>query len=71
VYLSSCLIGPLIQFVNKRKCINFRWSVGKKTALLQAEASACVSGLANVLFCAWAVHLSFFLTAKLPLSFLF
>jgi len=24
--------------------------VGKKTALLQAEASACVSGLANVLF---------------------
>jgi len=28
--------------------------VGKKTALLQAEASACVSGLANVLFCALA-----------------
>jgi len=24
--------------------------VGKKTTLLQAEASACVSGLANVLF---------------------
>jgi len=28
--------------------------VGKKTTLLQAEASACVSGLANVLFCALA-----------------
>jgi hypothetical protein len=25
---------------------------GKKTALLQAEESACVLGLANVLFCA-------------------
>ncbi|NLF42741.1 MAG: hypothetical protein GX587_08600 [Bacteroidales bacterium] len=23
---------------------------------MQAEASACVSELANVLFCAWAVH---------------
>jgi len=33
--------------------------VGKKTALLQAEASACVSGLANVLFCVWAVHYLF------------
>jgi hypothetical protein len=29
---------------------------GKKTALLQAEASVCVLGLANVLFCALAVH---------------
>ena len=35
--------------------------VGKKTALLQAEASACVSGLANVQFCAWAVHYIIFL----------
>ena len=34
--------------------------VGKKTTLLQAEASACVSGLANVLFCALAVIFSFF-----------
>lgn len=31
------------------------WSVGKKTALLQAEALACVLGLANVLFCALTV----------------
>jgi len=29
-------------------------SVGKKTTLLQAEASVCVSGLANVLFCGLA-----------------
>jgi len=28
---------------------------------LQAEASACVSGLANVQFCAWAVHYIVFL----------
>ncbi|MBN2648624.1 MAG: hypothetical protein JXR50_02670, partial [Prolixibacteraceae bacterium] len=31
-----------------------------KTALLQAEALACELGLANVLFCALAVHFSFF-----------
>jgi hypothetical protein len=31
--------------------------VGKKTTLLQAEASACVLELANVLFCALAIHL--------------
>jgi len=38
---------------------------------LQAEVSAGVSVLANVLFCALAVHiLSFFNAAKLPLSFL-
>jgi hypothetical protein len=50
--------------------------VGKKTALLQAEASACVSGLANVQFCALAVHYFVFfflsLSSKLsavPLSF--
>ena len=39
-----------------RKILNFLRCVGKKTALLQAEASACVSGLANVQFCAWAVN---------------
>ena len=43
--------------------------VGKKTTLLQAEASACVSELANVLFCGLAVSFFLFLTAKLPLSF--
>jgi hypothetical protein len=44
---------------------------GKKTALLQAEASACVSELANVLFCVWAVHfISILFAAKLQLSFL-
>ncbi|HYX06304.1 MAG TPA: hypothetical protein VE912_06180 [Bacteroidales bacterium] len=38
---------------------------------MQAEVSAGVSVLANVLFCALAVHiLSFFNAAKLPLSFL-
>jgi hypothetical protein len=56
---------------NNYKSINFLRCAGKKTALLQAEASACVSGLANVQFCAWAVHYIVFLTAKLPLSFLF
>jgi hypothetical protein len=39
--------------------------VGKKTALLQAEASACVSGLANVQFCAWAVRYFVFLFLSL------
>ena len=39
--------------------------VGKKTALLQAEASACVSGLANVQFCALAVHYIVFLFLSL------
>jgi hypothetical protein len=29
---------------------------GKRTALLQAEASVCVQGLANVLFCEQVVH---------------
>jgi len=29
--------------------------VSKKTTFLQAEVSVCVSGLANVLFCALAV----------------
>src|SRR5690554_8032985 len=35
------------------------------SALLQAEASACVSGLANVLFCALAVHYIVFLFLSL------
>jgi hypothetical protein len=35
--------------------------IGKKTNLLQAEASACVSGLANVLFCALAFFIPVFL----------
>lgn len=35
--------------------------VSENLALLQAEASACVSGLANVQFCAWAVHYIVFL----------
>jgi uncharacterized membrane protein len=39
--------------------------VGKKTALLQAEASACVSGLANVLFCGEAVSFYFFSHCKI------
>jgi len=34
-------------------------SVGRKTALLQAEVSACVLGLANVLFCALAFSFFF------------
>jgi len=37
-------------------------SLGKKIALLQAEASACVEGLENVLFVRWDInvfHLSF------------
>lgn len=42
-----------------RKILNFLRCVGKKTALLQAEASACVSGLANVMFCALVVHFIF------------
>jgi len=45
-------------------------SVGKKTTLLQAEASACVSELANVLFCALAFFIFLCLyVAKIPLSF--
>jgi len=44
--------------------------VGKKTTLLQAEASACVSGLANVLFCVSAIFIFLCLyAAKIPLSF--
>ena len=44
--------------------------VGKKTALLQAEASACVSGLANVLFCVVAIFIFLCLyAAKISLSF--
>jgi len=34
--------------------------VGKKTTLLQAEASARVLGLANVLFCVSAIFIFFF-----------
>jgi len=43
--------------------------IGKKTTLLQAEVSDCVSGLANVLFCGSAVHCIFFLTVKLRLPY--
>ena len=39
--------------------------VGKKTALLQAEASACVSRLANVQFCGSAVRYFVFLFLSL------
>ena len=38
--------------------------VGKKTTLLQAEASACVSELANVLFCALAFFIFLSLCSK-------
>jgi hypothetical protein len=40
--------------------------VGKKTTLLQAEASACVSGLANVLYCglAFFIFIFFFMQQK-------
>jgi hypothetical protein len=60
-----------------RKILNFLRCVGKKTAqfdkliatLLQAEASACVSELANVLFCALAVYyIVFFLSLSSKLS---
>ena len=54
---------------NPCRSIVFFRSVSKKTALLQAEALACVSELANVLFCGSAVSFFFFLTAKLPQSF--
>jgi len=44
--------------------------VGKKTTLFQAEASACVSGLANVLFCALAFFIFLYLNAaKIPYYF--
>jgi len=44
--------------------------VGKKTTLLQAEASACESELANVLFCGLAIFIFICLyAAKIPLSF--
>jgi hypothetical protein len=49
-----------------KKSGSFLLCDGKKTALLQAEVSACVSGLANVQFCAWAVH--FFVFPYLSLS---
>jgi hypothetical protein len=51
---STILVKKLLRVVGGLGC------VGKKTTLLQAEASACVSGLANVLFCALAVIFSFF-----------
>jgi hypothetical protein len=47
--------------INNHKYTIIHWCVGKKTALLQAEASACVSGLANVQFCALAVYYFVFL----------
>jgi hypothetical protein len=62
--MSSSLLYAIIHFrVNNKLCRNLygQECVGKKTALLQAEASACVSGLANVLFCALAVHFIVFL----------
>jgi len=40
----------------KHKYTIIHGCVGKKTAFLQAEASACVSELANVRFCALAIH---------------
>jgi hypothetical protein len=44
--------------------------VGKKTTLLQAEASARGLGLANVLFCVSAIFIFLCLyAAKIPLSF--
>jgi hypothetical protein len=44
--------------------------VGKKTTLLQAEASACVLELGNVLFCVSAIFIFLFIyAAKIPLSF--
>jgi hypothetical protein len=55
-----------------RKSIIILRCVSKKTALLQAEASACVSELANVLFCALAFHFFFFflsLSSKLSVRF--
>jgi len=65
-----------------RKILNFLRCVGKKTAqfdkliasLLQAEASACVSGFVSkafrMQFCAWAVHyfVFFFLSLSSKLS---
>jgi hypothetical protein len=45
--------------------LNYRRCVGKKTTLLQAEESAYVSGLANVLVCASAVHYFDFLFLSL------
>jgi len=44
---------------------NFLRCIGKKTALLQAEALARVSGLANVLFCGVAVSFFFFSHCKI------
>ena len=60
--LINNLIDSSIRVVGGLGC------VGKKTALLQAEASACVSGLANVQFCAWAVYFFLFLSLSSKLS---
>lgn len=40
-------------------------SVGMKTALLQAEATACASGLATVQFCTLVVYFIFFSHCKI------
>jgi len=44
--------------------------VGKEIALLQAEASACVLGLANVLFVRWLFIFPFFLLQNYHCRFL-
>jgi len=69
LYLFSCqYLTNIIHFTKHFKI--FRRCVGKKTALLQAEVSACVLGLANVLFCAWAFIICFsFLVANCQLFF--
>jgi hypothetical protein len=45
-----------LNFVILYFCLLSSPSVGKKTALLQAEVLACAVGLVNVLFCALACH---------------
>jgi hypothetical protein len=51
--LSSFIIPFISILVNEfSRVVGGFGCVGKKTTLLQAEVSACVLGLANVLFCA-------------------
>jgi len=46
--------------------------LARKQLFFQAEASACISGLANVLFCEWVVHyFVFLLVAKLSVGSVF
>ena len=51
-----------------RKILNFLRCVGKKTALLQAEASACVRGLQMCSFVRGLFIISFFLSLSSKLS---